>query len=402
MAYGTLPVGHATGSTNDARVESRPTLRRSTLLRVGVAALAVAALLALISVAALRHPTREERLAAAPSASGFFASALAGLRRARHSAAKARVQQLEEVPVSQEASDLDDGQDAVDRAKALVEEAKDRVIEDAQRLKHVSDAISEESAKSAHAETVHKEQVQGAKDAQDVVLSNFEQERAELIAARQHAEAMAVAKMAEAEEARMPQAEAEAVARSASARAAVRQQRAGLLQASRRQRLDRAEAQRAVERERAAENLRAAAVRDESRVGMAPAGSAPTVAAAVVGGAPEGGETIINVKKLVVNVGDGRELHNLLAEVDPQLQARARAAPSRSAQQPARAPRISDGALLRDAMADEAEDAALTRSLDVAPAPLALSGLPVPPEAAGVSQGESGPAPAMVMPPFQR
>ena len=283
--YGTLPGGEALGPEKSVA----PPSRRSAMMRVGVAVLAVAVLVALVAVTAMRVSTPDERLANAPKASTFFTAALAGLRSGRHHAVKARAQQLEEVSGS---SDEDEDEDEVDEAKRLVDEAQDRVIEDAQRLKHISGAIEEESSKSDHAGHIISETARGKKDAESIAMEQVERERANLVAAKKRAQAMAVSKMAEAEEARMYQKEAEAAARSAASRAAMQQQQAELFLDDKKQQLARDAGLRANSRERSAVALRVRARRDESRDRDG--------AARVAGGAEEeGGETIINIKKLV-------------------------------------------------------------------------------------------------------
>lgn len=209
--------------------------------------LAAAVLVALVALTSLRAPSREERLAHAPRASSFFASALAGLRNGRQHAAKARVQQLEEVSGD---SEEDEDEDEVDQAKRLVDEAKDRVIEDAQRLTHISGAIDEESSKSQYAGHIEAETARGKKDAETIAMEDVDREKANLIAAKKRAQTVAISKMAEAEEARMYQMEAEAAARAAASRAGMQQQQAELVLDDKKQKLARDAGRRAHARER--------------------------------------------------------------------------------------------------------------------------------------------------------
>jgi hypothetical protein len=152
---------------------------------------------------------------------------------------KGRLQQLDEdVPVmpayaDDDAADEDnqdgdeDNEQPVDdddiselgTAKKQVQDARQRVVEDAKRLHEISHAISEESEKAENAQDYKVAAIQGEEDAKRRAIEEVEEEKEALRAAKKRADALAITKESEAMKAKMQAAEARSAALTAKARA---------------------------------------------------------------------------------------------------------------------------------------------------------------------------------------
>jgi len=161
---------------------------------------------------------------------------------------KGRLQQLDEdVPVmpalsgddeasADEDNEDDQGEEPVDdddiselgTAKRQVQDAKERVVEDAKRLHDISSAIQEESDKAENAEDYKVAAQEGEESAKRRAIEEVEEEKQALRKAKEHADTLAITKEAEAMKAKMQAAEARSAARTAKARADAAEQAAQL------------------------------------------------------------------------------------------------------------------------------------------------------------------------------
>jgi hypothetical protein len=158
---------------------------------------------------------------------------------------KGRLQQLDEdVPVMPAFSDEDGvGVDSADHddddeeepeddddtselgtAKRQVNDAKQRVLEDARRLDDIQSAIEEESDKATKAQDYKAEAIEGEAAAKRRAIEEVAEEKEALRKAKERADTLAVSKEAEAMKAKMEAAEAKSAAKTAEARAKAAEQ----------------------------------------------------------------------------------------------------------------------------------------------------------------------------------
>ena len=202
---------------------------------------------------------------------------------------KGRLQQLDEdVPVipafSDEDEDRGDSADAgaeadedeepvddddtseLGTAKRQVNDAKQRVLEDAKRLKDIQSAIEEESYKAATAQDYKAEAIEGEAAAKRRAIEEVAEEKEALRKAKERADTLAVSKEAEAMKAKMEAAEARSAAKTAKARAKAAEQAAELELEKKKEAIAADAEQQAWDKYQSAETEKAEAVRQAKQI----------------------------------------------------------------------------------------------------------------------------------------